>query len=206
MKKVLIILLALTLTVAMYAEANLPFNHNATLNPEKTSLISGGFNLDLNQLMLEYSLGLKGTNLHAKLAVEPTEFIAEVLLSHAILEWNKIDMGFSYGGQIHQDTRTIFEISPTVMWNISHKFNDTVHFYGGTKFRLNLGLRYTWNGTSWGYNTSVIDPDWNLYLGTQINIAKNLGLYIELQPGLISASSNAYIGVNYTIPKGKKNP
>ena len=203
MKKVVLIVVSLIMTLSLYAEANLPFNHNATLIPVNASLASGGFNVDLNQLMLEFTQGIKGTNVHAKLAVEPTEFIAEALLSHSILEWNKINMGFSYGAQIHQDTRWVMEVAPTVMWNMSHKFNESVDFYGGTKFRLNLGLRYAWNGTSWGYNTFIIDPDWGLYLGTQIDIAKNLELYIELQPGLVSASSNAYIGVSYYIPKGK---
>jgi hypothetical protein len=205
MKKVVLIVASIVMTLSLYAEANLPFNHNATLIPEKASLASGGFNVDLNQLMLEFTQGIKGTNLHAKLAVEPTEFIFEALLSHKLFTWNEIDMGFSYGAQLHQDTRFVTELTPSVLWNMSHKFNEVIDFYGGSRFKLNFALGYSWNGTSWGYNNFFIDPDWSLYMGTQIDIAKNLELYIELQPGLLSSRSNAYIGVSYYIPKANKS-
>lgn len=205
MKRILVVILVLVLaTVAIGGEANLPFNHNATLIPANASVASGGFSGDLNQIMLEYTQGLKRTNVHGKLAFQPTEFLFEVLLNHKLFDWNNIDMGFSYGAMIHQDTRDIRELCPTIIWNMSHKFTDDVDFYGGTKARVNLELDYTWDGNNWGYNDFAIDIDWNLYLGTQIDIAKNLELYIELQPALLNAVSTSYIGVNYYIRQGIK--
>lgn len=206
MKRTLVVLLAIFMATSLFASVRLPFNHNATLIPANSSLVSGGFDVFFNQLMVEYTQGLKGTNIHGKIAVGNRAFIMEGLLHHHLFEWNKINMGFSYGGQYHFQKYYISEIAPAILWNMSHKFNDQIDFYGGTEFKLNFGLKYDYNDNTGaiGYNKFQLAPDWNIYFGTQIDIAKNLEVYIELAPSFIGAGSNAYVGVNYYISKGLK--
>ncbi|MFA6619278.1 MAG: hypothetical protein WCT23_09445 [Candidatus Neomarinimicrobiota bacterium] len=206
MKKVIIVLLALSLAVTAFAGMNMPFNHNATMIPVNASLASAAFYDSFRLLTLEFTQGFKGTNAHAKLALGTAALGAEVLLSHNLFQWEKIDMGFSYGGQFSFVKNGGWYLSPVVMWNMSHKFNNTVDFYGGTKFMLDMGFDYRWNGSQWGYSKFALRADWALYMGTQIDIADNLELFFELTPGIINSGSSGFIGVNYYIPKGVKIP
>ncbi|MDZ7797626.1 MAG: hypothetical protein U5N56_11550 [Candidatus Marinimicrobia bacterium] len=97
MKKVFAVIMSLILATVAFAE--MPVNHNATLIPPKASLLSGGFDNGFSSTYLEYTHGLKGTNLHVKLSAGKYRFEAQGLIRHCIIEWGGIDMGFGYGGE-----------------------------------------------------------------------------------------------------------
>jgi hypothetical protein len=187
MKKVLALVLTLVLVSSAFAIA--PVNHNATLIPAKTSLLSGGVAETLTGLSLEYTLGMSKTNLHAKIVMLNRNYTFEGLLHHYLFNWNDIAMGFTYGGEAEFSTRR-FQISPVGMWNMSYELADNVSFYGGLKYQIDFG-------TSWG--TAFVDHDMNLYLGTQIDVAKKLEVYLEVQPALWNSATWGFIGVNYYL-------
>ncbi len=191
MKRVLLaVLLMLTLSLS-YA---IPFNHNATLIPAKSALISGGFNGNLSSMTVEYTQGLKSSNLHGKLNFGGGAINIQGSMQHTLFEWNKIDMGFSYGIEFSVLTGSPWwEISPFAMWNISHKFTQQVDFYGGVLFAFDIG-------STWG--TMFTDIDFNMYYGTQIDLTEQLELYVELHTSIFSGANNAFIGVNYYLPNG----
>jgi len=192
MKKALIVIL--TLLVATFAFAEFSVNHNATLIPQKASTLSGGVQaINLGTWNLEYTQGLKGTNLHVKASYGFRTTRIQGFVRHCILEWNGIDMGFGYGGEVEFRPGN-FEIKPLASWNMSYNFNNDVDFYGGFIGGVAFGSN-TWSGV-------YLDIPIGAYYGTQIDIASNLELYMEIQTGILDYAGGAYIGVNYYLSKG----
>jgi hypothetical protein len=203
MKKTIGIVLALVLATSAFAEFSV--NHNATLIPEKASTLSAGVTgVGFSTWNLEYTQGLKKTNLHVKASYGWRTARIQGLLRHCILEWNGIDMGFGYGGEFEFCKVFSWELSPLASWNMSYNFTENIDFYGGVigGFTFGYDLRQSWDGTAWVDNGAYAQVPLGLYYGTQIDIASNLELYIELQTGLFNYSGNAFIGVNYYLSKG----
>ena len=195
MKRVLVFVLLSLMLSSIHA---IPINHNATLIPTKTSLISGGFNGNLGAITLEYTHGLNNTNLHAKLNMGGGTVNLQTSMRHCILDWKNIDMGFGYGAELSLRTAGgWWEFSPLAMWNMSHNFREHIDFYGGFLFAFDIG-------SAWG--TAFTDVDFNMYYGTQIDLIKNLELYIELQTSIASGANGSFIGVNYYLPRGVELP
>ena len=205
MKKVIVVILCLVLTSFAFAEFSV--NHNATLIAAKASTISGGvMAIGFGIWNLEYTQGLKGTNLHAKLGYGFRRFYAQGLVRHCILEWNDIDMGFGYGGEFEYRNGGSWELSPLATWNMSHKFTEDVDFYGGVigGFTFGWNNNPAWIGGVWTAQGAYVEIPIALYYGTQIDIASNLELYMEIQTGINDYAGGAYIGVNYYLSKGLK--
>ena len=195
MKKVIAVAMALVLATFAFAEFSV--NHNATLIPQKASTLSGGvYAIGFDVYNLEYTQGLKGTNLHVKASYGNRTLSVQGMVRHCILEWLDIDMGFGYGGEFefYKWGSTIWELSPLGSWNMSYNFTNDVDFYGGILGGFTFGNR-SWSGP---YAEIPIA----LYYGTQIDIANNLELYMEIQTGINDYRSGAYIGVNYYLAKG----
>ncbi len=202
MRKAIVVILALVLATAAFAEFSV--NHNATLIPATANTLSGGASMSLGTWNIEYTQGLKGTNLHVKASYGFNILRAQGLVRHCILEWNEIDMGFGYGGEFEFRGGGSWELSPLATWNMSHKFTQDVDFYGGVVGGFTFGYDSTpaWNGTAWAPAGAYAEIPLGIYYGTQIDIAKNLELYMELQTGIINYGNNAFIGVNYYLSKG----
>ncbi|MFO7841099.1 MAG: hypothetical protein R6V48_02920 [Fidelibacterota bacterium] len=196
MKKFVVAIL-MTFVLATFSFAEMPVNHNATLIPPKASLVSVGFDPGFNAGYLEYTQGLKGTNLHVKLSAGRRIFQAQGLVRHCILEWNGIDMGFGYGGEFTLQNGTWWEVTPMASWHMSHNFTQKVDFYGGVLSGFSFGKDY-WGGFA--------EVPVGIYYGTQIDIAKNLELYAELQTGILNHKNSAFFGVNYYIAEGIEVP
>lgn len=203
MKKLSLIVLAIVFASTAFAEFSV--NHNATLIPEKASTISGGIlGIDFSTWNIEYTQGLKGTNLHVKASYGYHTGRIQALLRHCILKWNEVDMGFGYGGEFEIIRGGYWQLSPLGSWNMSYNFNQDIDFYGGVIGGFTFGYNATqiWNGTTFVDKGAYVEVPIGLYYGTQIDIASNLELYIELQTGLNDYYSGAYIGVNYYLSKG----
>lgn len=195
MRKAIIVIL--TLLVATTAFAEFSVNHNATLIPAKASTLSGGvYAIGFDTWNLEYTQGLKGTNLHVKAAYGNRTFYVQGFVRHCILEWLGIDMGFGYGGEFEIDSWNNWEITPMGSWNMSYNFNHDIDFYGGV-----LG-GFTFGNRPWSTPSAYVEIPIALYYGTQIDIASNLELYIEIQTAINDYRAGAYIGVNYYLSKG----
>jgi len=192
MKKIIVVLMILVFTGFVFARV--PVNHTAKLAPAKSMSISGGTFVSFRTLSAEFTYGLKKANIHAKAYLAGGSLTLEGIMQHYLTEFKTIDLGFSYGGSIVFGVGYM-EFSPIAMWNMSYQLASNVAFYGGIKYKIDIG-----NNTLGLY----FDNDLNGYLGTQINIIDNLELYIEVQPDIWSSTNNAYIGVNYYF--GKKTP
>jgi hypothetical protein len=193
MKKVISILMILSFAGIAFAVT--PVNHTAKLLPAKGMLVAGSTSTSLTTIAGEFTYGFNRSNIHAKLNFAGGRLHLEGLMQHYLLEWNTIDMGFSYGGHIlFGGTR--LEIAAVGMWNMSYQLAGNVAFYGGLKYKIGYGL-------SWG--TSFLVNRLNLYLGTEIELIENLKLFIEIQPNIYADTRNvgvngAFLGVNYYFP------
>ncbi|MCD6336679.1 MAG: hypothetical protein J7M01_00410 [Candidatus Marinimicrobia bacterium] len=193
MKKAIVILFILVFAGMAFAVT--PVNHTAKLLPAKGMLIAGSTSTSLTTISGEFTYGLNRANIHAKLNFAGGRVHFEGLMQHYLFDWNTIDMGFSSGGHIFFGTARL-EISAVGMWNMSYQLAENVAFYGGLKYKIGYGI-------SWG--TGFLVNRLNLFLGTEIELIKNLKLFLEVQPNIYADTrgvnlNGAFFGVNYYFP------
>lgn len=193
MKKTLVLLLLLGF--AGMALAIAPVNHTAKLLPEKGMLISGGTSNSFTTVSAEFTYAFAKANLHGKAYYVARSVHLEGLMQHYLTDLKTIDMGFSYGSHILFGPSRL-EIAAIAMWNMSYTLASNVAFYGGLKYTIGYGNFFS------GYFINRL----NTYLGTEIDLVKNLKLYVEIQTNIFGAANNAFMGVNYYFPNKSAAP
>ncbi|MCF7832566.1 MAG: hypothetical protein K9N05_03180 [Candidatus Marinimicrobia bacterium] len=194
MKKAIVILFIIVFGTMAFASN--PVNYKAKLLPAKGMLVSGGTSTTVGMATVGFSYGLNKTNIHAKINYTALRSEIEGIMQHQLLELAGIDMGFSYGAHILFGGARL-EVGGIVMWNMSYELASNVAFYGGLKYKIGYGI-----SGGWSYFINRL----SVYLGTEIELIKNLKLYIELQPTILNTDGRmiganaALIGVNYYFP------